>query len=73
MAISIHNRSDRLRHMLVAAIVFFVISSPWLYRLTASILGSWVASPAGTPTVYGLVLHTAVFACIAYGLMCVKF
>jgi len=52
----------------MSALVFFLISSPELYKLTTSTLGKWVAVN-GCPTTLGLVLHSIVFLLVTWGLM----
>ena len=63
---------------LTAGLLFFVISSPFTYRLVDSVVGGIVGSvvpqfttlfkiaEAGCPTNYGLLVHSAVFALVAY-------
>jgi hypothetical protein len=63
----------KAQYALYSAIAFLVISSPIMYRIVAAILGGIVASPTGCPTLFGLLLHTAVFFGIIYGLMFVPF
>ena len=45
---------------LLAILVFAAVASPASYRTTRQI-GTWIASPEGTPTVQGLFLHGLVF------------
>ena len=45
---------------LLAILVFATLASPASYRTTRQ-LGTWIASPDGTPTVPGLLLHGLVF------------
>jgi hypothetical protein len=57
---------------LQAVLLFFLISNPMTYRLTNSLLGGLVgrlADPSGCPTARGLLVHSAVFGLIVYGLM----
>jgi hypothetical protein len=63
---------------LSAALLFFVISSPFTYRLVDSVVGGVVGSlvpqfttlfkiaEAGCPTNYGLLVHSAVFGLVVY-------
>ncbi len=63
---------------LSAALLFFVVSSPFTYRLVDSVVGGVVGSvvpqfttlfkiaEAGCPTNYGLLVHSAVFGLVAY-------
>lgn len=57
---------------LQAVLLFFLIANPFTYRLTNSLLSGLVgriADPSGCPTSTGLLLHSAVFGVIVYGLM----
>lgn len=57
---------------LQAVLLFFIISNPMTYRLTNSLLGGLIgrlADPSGCPTGTGLLVHSAVFGLIVYGLM----
>jgi hypothetical protein len=57
---------------LQAVLLFFLIANPFTYRLTNSLLSGLVgriADPSGCPTSTGLLLHSAVFGIIVYGLM----
>lgn len=72
--------SARTRHALTLALLFFVISSPYTYKLVDSIVSpvvgstvpqlSWALkiSEGGSPTTYGLLVHSVVFGLIAYAL-----
>jgi hypothetical protein len=63
---------------LSAALLFFVISSPFTYRLVDGIVGSFVGAimpqfttlfkiaEAGCPTNYGLLVHSAVFGLVVF-------
>lgn len=63
---------------LTAAVLFFVVSSPFTYRLVDSVVGGVVGAvipqfttlfkiaEAGCPTNYGLLVHSAVFGLVAY-------
>ena len=57
---------------LQSLLLFFLISNPFTYRLTNSLLGGLLgrlADPSGCPTSTGLLVHTAVFGAIVYALM----
>ena len=53
----------------IAALLFFLVSSPEMYQLTRRIFGEWVSSPTGCSSMAGLALHTVVFMLITWGLM----
>ncbi len=53
-------------------IVFLVVSLPFTYKLTNSLLSGVIgklADAAGCPTTLGLIVHSLVFGLIVYGLM----
>jgi hypothetical protein len=57
---------------LQAVLLFFIISNPFTYRLTNSLLGGLtgrLADPSGCPTTKGIVVHSVVFGAIVYALM----
>lgn len=70
--------SARTRHALTLALLFFVISSPYTYKvvdqIVSAIVGSTVpqfswalkVAEGGCPTTYGLFLHAVVFGLVAY-------
>jgi len=73
--------SSRVKAALTAGLLFFVVSSPALYKFVDDLVGGVVGavSPGllsvlrvaegGCPTLYGLGLHSAVFAGVVYFLM----
>lgn len=72
---------SRTKAALTAGVLFFVVSSPMLYKLVDQLVGGVVGSVSpgfvhmlrvaegGCPTTYGLVLHSAVYALVVYYLM----
>ena len=53
-----------------AALLFLIIGSPLMYRLTQKLLGGLITiSSKGCPTMAGLVLHALVLGLITYVLM----
>jgi hypothetical protein len=66
---------------LTAALLFYVISSPFTYRLVDQVIGGVVGAvvpqfgslfkiaEAGCPTNYGLIVHAVVFGLVSYHLM----
>ena len=70
----------RTRHALMLALLFFIISSPYTYKVVDNIVStivgntvpqlSWALKVAegGSPTTYGLFLHSVVFGLVAYAL-----
>ena len=73
--------SRKMQAALTAALLFYVISSPFTYRLVDQVVGGVVGSiapqltsmfkvaEAGCPTNYGLIVHAAVFGLLSYHLM----
>jgi hypothetical protein len=73
--------SRKTQAALTAALLFYVISSPFTYRLVDSVVGGVVGSvvpqfttlfkiaEAGCPTNYGLLVHAAVYGLVTYHLM----
>ena len=56
----------------VPFIVFFLVANPETFKLTRSLLGSWVGSTYGVPSNFGLLLHALVFvllSCFVTGLV----
>jgi hypothetical protein len=54
----------KLKHSLYGTLIFFLIASPAMFSVVSSVLGNWVASPAGCPTLSGVLLHSLVY-CMA--------
>ncbi len=73
--------SRKVQASLTAALLFFVISSPFTYKLVDNVVGSIVRAlvpqaasffkiaEAGCPTNYGLMVHAAVFGLVTYFIM----
>lgn len=73
--------SRKVQASIVAAILFYVISSPYTYRVVDSLVGTVVravipqfaslfkVSEAGCPTNYGLLVHASAFGVVTYALM----
>ena len=51
---------------LQTAVIAFVIFNPALFQIVRSVLGSWVASSDGLPSISGLILHAIIFGIIIY-------
>lgn len=51
------------------ALIAFVFFNPLLFQGVSGLLGKWVASADGCPTMIGLLLHTALFGFVLYVLM----
>lgn len=73
--------SRKFKASVVAALLFYVISSPFTYRLVDQVVGTIVnaivpqhiyvfkVSEDGSPTNFGLLLHAIVYGTITYHLM----
>jgi hypothetical protein len=55
-----------LKMAILPMIVFLVVANPKLFVLVRSVLGKWVASPEGLPTMAGLLLHSIVFVLLMH-------
>lgn len=64
---------DKWMITLRTAILFFIVSSPFLYKFVNDTLGKLfgfaVSTGSGCPTAGGLLLHTVVFAVLLRGFM----
>lgn len=70
--------SRKVMHTLSVALAFYLVSSPFTYRLVDRVVGGVVEAvvpqfrslfkiaEAGCPTQYGLLVHTAVFSVVAH-------
>lgn len=73
--------SRKMQAALTAALLFYVISSPFTYRIVDQVVGSVVGAvvpqfttlfkiaEGGCPTNYGLIVHAVVFGVLSYYLM----
>ena len=64
--------SDSLKwkYSFYSALLFFIISSPQIYKINHRILGKYVKiANGGCPTAFGLVLHSVVYMVALFGLM----
>ena len=61
----------KLQTALIAALTFYIVSSPITYGVTQKLIGDWVhiADHTGSPTGPGLFVHTAIFGMITYLMM----
>ena len=63
---------DKLMISMISALVFFIVANPETFKLVRRIVGSWVATPTGCPSMTGLALHAAVFMLVVWGMMNIK-
>lgn len=68
-----YSLQNKLLFTLLLAIVFFIIASPFMFRLTNKFTNifNWQTSTKGCPNIAGLLLHTIVFALIVILLICI--
>jgi hypothetical protein len=65
-----NDKKSQWKFSLISAVIFLIISSPFMYNITQSILCMLITiSVKGCPTMLGLLLHTTVFLLISYGVM----
>jgi hypothetical protein len=57
---------------LLGALIFFVLASPEAFRAVRGIAGKWVATPNGSPSSAGLLLHSIVFLLIVWWTMNIR-
>ena len=62
-------KREKLMISIISALVFFIVANPETFKLVRRLLGSWVATPTGCPSMTGLVLHAAVFMLVVWGMM----
>jgi hypothetical protein len=61
--------SAKLKGAIVAAVMFFIISNPIVYKAVDGVLGGLlgpIASTGGCPTTWGLIVHSIVFGAATY-------
>lgn len=63
---------EKFMTALIMSLIFYIISNPVTYRIVRRILGSFIATPNGSPTQIGIIVHTAVFMVIVWGILNVK-
>jgi hypothetical protein len=73
--------SRKVKAALVSALLFYVVSSPFTYKMVDKMIGGLVetvvpsmaywfkVAESGCPTNYGLLVHSAVFGLVTYYLM----
>ena len=73
--------SRKFQAALMAALLFYVVSSPFTYKMVDKLIGGFVEvlvpysssffkiAESGCPTNYGLLVHSAVFGLVSYYLM----
>ena len=57
---------------IMSGLLFFIVANPETFKLVRQVLGGWVSSPTGCPTVAGLCVHAIVYFLLTWALMNVK-
>jgi len=63
------SQNKKIMISLMSALLFFIIANPETFKLVRRVLGGWVSSPTGCPTVSGLWVHSLVYFVITLLLM----
>ena len=66
------SRRDKLMISIISALVFFIVANPETFKMVRRLVGSWVATPTGCPSMLGLFLHAVVFMLVVWGMMNIK-
>ena len=66
------SQRDKLMISIISALVFFIVANPETFKLVRRLIGSWVATPTGCPSMTGLALHAVVFMLVVWGMMNIK-
>lgn len=56
----------------ISALTFFLVANPQTYILTRRLLGAGLASPNGSPTLMGLLIHSVVFLLVVWAMMNIR-
>lgn len=71
----------KFQHALALALLFYVVSSPFTYKMVDKLIGGFVevlvpysssffkVAESGCPTNYGLLVHSVVFGVVSYYIM----
>lgn len=65
-------QEQKLIISIISALVFFIVANPETFKLVRRLVGSWVATPTGCPSMFGLLLHAVVFMLVVWGMMNIK-
>jgi hypothetical protein len=63
------NTGIKLKHSLYGSLIFYLVSSPALYSVVASIVGNSIATTDGCPTNLGILVHSAVYCMLLVAVM----
>jgi hypothetical protein len=66
------SQNQKMMISLMSGLLFFIVANPETFKFVRNILGGWVSSPTGCPTVQGLLVHTVVYFLLTWALMNLK-
>ena len=66
------SQRQKMMISIMSGLLFFIVANPETFKLVRRILGGWVSSPTGCPTVSGLVVHAIVYFLLTWALMNMK-
>ena len=65
-------QQEKLIISIISGLTFFIVANPETFRLVRALLGSWISTPTGCPSTFGLLVHTLVFILVVWGMMNIK-
>ena len=71
-SMGVNNRMSqgmKLRNSIFSALIFYLVSSPMMYSVVASVFGSRFASQTGCQTLFGVLFHAVVYFLILVAVM----
>ena len=66
------SQRQKMMISIMSGLLFFIVANPETFKLVRRVLGGWVSSPTGCPTVPGLVVHAIVYFLLTWALMNMK-
>ena len=63
---------DALRYSAYSALVFYIVSAPFMIEIAKKIIGTYAVNTSGYPTYGFLIFRALVFFGIIYGMMHLK-
>ena len=63
--------NKEIQASIISGLLFLLVASPFMYKLVDRVVGRFIpiADANGCPTTAGLLIHSAVFAILTFGLM----
>lgn len=65
---NIANKGIKIKHSLYGALIFFLLSSPAMFKFIGSILPN-IANSNGCPTLFGIIVHALVYCGVLVAVM----